>query len=316
MLAINAQDVNEIMSKKDKNHSALRVLRSDPEMAERAEVIINSPSYIQADQDVDFLDQDETMGVRLEIDYLKPELILTQQGVEHTIVVFGGTRLPDPAVSVATLKRLQKALAEEPDSDILKKRIKIAESICRKSRYYDEARAFGQLVGESGKGPGDCRVTLVTGGGPGIMEAGNRGAFEVGAKSIGLNIALPREQFPNSYVTPELCFKFHYFAVRKLHFLKRARALVAFPGGYGTLDELFETLTLIQTRTIEPLPVVLVGESFWRQAINIDFLVNEGMIDERDRDLFWYAETAEEIWQGIHSWHKSCGGPLLDNAET
>lgn len=316
MLAINAQDVNDIMSEKDKSHSALRVLRSDPEMAEREEIIINSPSYIQADQDVDFLDQDETMGVRLEIDYLKPELLLHQQGVEHTIVVFGSTRLPDPAVSVETLKRLQKALAEEPGSDTLKKRIKIAEAICKKSRYYDEAREFGQLVGESGKGPGDCRVTLVTGGGPGIMEAGNRGAFEVGAKSIGLNITLPREQFPNSYVTPELCFKFHYFAVRKLHFLKRARALVAFPGGYGTLDELFETLTLIQTRTIEPLPVVLVGESFWRQAVNIDFLVNEGMIDERDRDLFWYAETAEEIWQGIHDWHESCGGPLLDNVDT
>ncbi|MBV1872751.1 MAG: TIGR00730 family Rossman fold protein [Gammaproteobacteria bacterium] len=299
------------MSKKDKGDSASRLPKSDPEMAERAEKIINSPSYIQADQDVDFLDQDETMGVRLEIDYLKPELLLHQQGVEHTIVVFGSTRLPDPAVSADTLKRLQKALAEEPGSDTLKKRIKIAEAICKKSRYYDEARAFGQMVGKFGKGPGDCRVTLVTGGGPGIMEAGNRGAFEVGGKSIGLNITLPREQFPNSYVTPELCFKFHYFAVRKLHFLKRARALVAFPGGYGTLDELFETLTLIQTRTIEPLPVVLVGESFWRQAINIDFLVNEGMIDERDRDLFWYAETAEEIWQGIHNWHESCGGPLL-----
>jgi hypothetical protein len=145
------------------------------------------------------------------------------------------------------------------------------------------------------------------------MEAANRGAFDVGAKSVGLNITLPHEQYPNPYVTPELCFSFHYFAMRKLHFLKRAKALVAFPGGYGTLDELFETLTLIQTRTIAPLPVVLVGESYWRQAVSVDFLVAEGVIDAEDRELFWYAETAEEIWQGIQHWHRTSGTPLLDN---
>jgi len=141
----------------------------------------------------------------------------------------------------------------------------------------------------------------------------NRGASDVGAKSVGLNITLPHEQYPNPYVTPDLCFSFHYFALRKLHFLKRARALVAFPGGYGTLDELFETLTLIQTRSIPPLPVVLVGESFWRSALNVDFLVAEGVIEAEDSELFWYAETADEIWQGIQHWHLDNGQPLMNN---
>jgi len=159
----------------------------------------------------------------------------------------------------------------------------VARSAQEKSRYYEEARAFGRLVAESGKGPGDCRVTLVTGGGPSIMEAANWGAFDVGAKSIGLNITLPHEQYPNPYISPELCFSFHYFAMRKLHFVKRAKALV--------------------------------GESFWRQAANVDFLVAEGVIDAEDRNLFWYAETAEEIWQGIQHWHEASGKPLLNNNE-
>jgi uncharacterized protein (TIGR00730 family) len=150
----------------------------------------------------------------------------------------------------------------------------------------------------------------MTGGGPGMMEAANRGAFDMGVKSIGLNITLPHEQFPNPYVAPELCFQFHYFALRKLHFLKRACALVAFPGGYGTFDELFETLTLIQTRKIHPVPVVLVGESYWRRAVDIDFLVDEGVIEAEDRELFWYAETAQEVWKGILHWHEINGTPL------
>jgi hypothetical protein len=151
----------------------------------------------------------------------------------------------------------------------------------------------------------------MTGGGPGMMEAANRGADEAGAKSIGLNITLPHEQYPNPYITPELCFKFHYFALRKMHFVLRARALVAFPGGFGTFDELFETLTLIQTRKIKPVPVVLVGEQFWRKAFDVDFLVDEGVIDAEDRDLFWYAETADEIWQGLQLWYERKGEPLI-----
>ncbi len=290
-----------------------KVLQDDPQALARVEAIMASPGYRQADRDVDFLNQDEVRGVRLEIDYLKPELLLQQHGVCHTIVVFGSTRLHEPEAAQRKVKALKQALATDPSNKNLKQRFDIARSILKKSRYYEEARTFGQMVAKSGRGPNDSHVTLMTGGGPGIMEAANRGAFDVKGQSIGLNIMLPHEQYPNPYITPDLCFRFHYFAMRKLHFLKRAKALVAFPGGYGTLDELFETLTLIQTRSIAPLPVILVGESFWRQAINIDFLVSEGVIDTEDRELFWYAETAEEIWQGIQEWHQASGTPLLNN---
>jgi len=152
---------------------------------------------------------------------------------------------------------------------------------------------------------------VMTGGGPGIMEAANRGAHDAGAKSIGLNITLPREQYPNPYIAPELCFRFHYFAIRKLHFLMRARALVAFPGGYGTMDELFEVLTLAQTRRIKPVPVILVGESYWRRVFDPDYLVEEGMIDPEDRELFWFAESAQEVWKDILAWYEAAGDPLL-----
>jgi uncharacterized protein (TIGR00730 family) len=175
------------------------------------------------------------------------------------------------------------------------------------------ARRFGRLVAQSGAGPRDSRLVVMTGGGPGIMEAANRGAFDAGAATIGLNITLPHEQFPNPYITPDLCFRFHYFAVRKLHFLLRAKALVVFPGGYGTLDELFETLTLVQTRKIQPVPVVLVGEAYWRRVFDVDFLVEEGTIDPEDRELFWFAETAEEIWEGILDWYERAGRPLINH---
>ncbi len=290
-----------------------KAAEDDPQAMARVQAIMASSGYRQADQDVAFLNQDETRGVRLQIDYLKPELLLQQHGVEHTIVVFGSTRLHEPAAARRKVDALERALAADPGNGELQRCLSVAGSIVAKSRYYEEARALGRLVAAAGKGPEDCRVTLVTGGGPGIMEAANRGAFDLNAKSIGLNITLPHEQYPNPYITPELCLKFHYFAMRKLHFLKRAKALVAFPGGYGTFDELFETLTLIQTRSIAPLPVVLVGESFWRQAVNVDFLVAEGVIDLEDRDLFWYAETAEDIWHGIQHWHRVSGKPLLDN---
>jgi len=292
---------------------APKSLEDDPQALARVEAIMASPGYRQADSDVAFLNQDETRGVRLQIDYLKPELLLQQHGVTDTIVVFGSTRLQEPEAAQRKVTALQRALIADPEDEELQQRLDVALSIQEKSRYYEEARALGHLVGASAKGPDSSSVTLVTGGGPGIMEAANRGAFDVDAKSVGLNITLPHEQYPNPYISPELCFSFHYFAMRKLHFLKRAKALVAFPGGYGTLDELFETLTLIQTRSIKPLPVVLVGESFWRQAVNVDFLVAEGVIDAEDRELFWYAETAEEIWSGIQHWHSACGSPLANN---
>ncbi len=287
----------------------------DPEAPVRVEKIMQSPGYRQADEDVDFLGRDETRGIRLQLDYLKPELLLRKHGVRHTIVTFGSTRLREPRAISRRLEKTRAVLAEDPQNSDLQRRLAVEERLLAKSRYYDVAREFGAIVGSAGKGPEDNRVMLVTGGGPGIMEAANRGAFDVRARSVGLNITLPHEQYPNPYITPELCFRFHYFAIRKLHFLLRARALVAFPGGYGTLDELFETLTLVQTRKMRPLPVVLVGESFWRRAVDVDFLAAEGVIDEEDRELFWYAETADEIWQGLNDWYGKIGEPFLPGIE-
>jgi uncharacterized protein (TIGR00730 family) len=283
----------------------------DPDAPERLQAIMESPSYRQADQDVDFLNHDDTRGVRLQIDYLKPEFLLEQHGITHTIVVFGSTRLSEPASSRRRVESLRHSLAENPNDAELQRRLAVATRILAKSHYYDVAREFGRIVSNAGEGPADSRVVVMTGGGPGVMEAANRGAFDVGAKSVGLNINLPHEQYPNPYITPDLCFRFHYFALRKLHFLLRAKALVALPGGFGTFDELFETLTLIQTRKIKPTPVVLVGEAYWRQAFNVDFLVDEGVIDIEDRELFWFAETAQEIWDGVLHWHEVNGEPLF-----
>jgi uncharacterized protein (TIGR00730 family) len=206
-------------------------------------------------------------------------------------------------------------LATAPNDAELARQLAVAERLLAKSRYYDVARSLGQLVGAASASM-EGRVVLMTGGGPGIMEAANRGAHDLGAASIGLNISLPTEQFPNPYMSADLCFRFHYFAMRKLHFLLRARALVAFPGGYGTFDEVFETLTLVQSRTIAPVPVVLVGEDYWRRAFDIEFLVAEGVIEHEDRDLFWYAETAEEVWQSILAWHERYGTPLVTKSAT
>jgi hypothetical protein len=278
---------------------------------QQIEAIFASSSYRMADQDVDFLNLNTTRGVRLQLDYLKAETLLVQHNIPHTIVVFGSTRIPEPEEARKNVRELRDVMARSPNDGSLQRKLAVAERLLAKSHYYDVARSFGRLVGESGGGPEDTRVVLMTGGGPGMMEAANRGAFDVGAKTIGLNISLPHEQYPNPYITPELCFLFHYFGIRKLHFLLRAKALVAFPGGYGTLDELFETLTLIQTRTIQPLPVVLVGRSFWKKAFDARFLLEEGVIDSEDEELFWYAETAEEVWEGILVWHKANGTPLF-----
>jgi hypothetical protein len=283
----------------------------DADAPAKLERILRSESYRRADEDVEFLNSDETRGVRLQIDYLKPQVLLERHGIEHTIVVFGGTRIMQPAAAAQEVERLQRAIRERPGDEGLGARLARSERILAKSRYYEVARELGRLVGESGEGPEDSRVVVMTGGGPGVMEAANRGAHEAGAKTIGLNIDLPHEQYPNPYVTPDLCFRFHYFALRKLHFLLRAKALVAFPGGLGTFDELFETLTLIQTRKIEPIPVVLVGQDYWRRAFDIDYLLDEGVIDAEDLELFWFAEEAAEVWEGILSWYVSNGRPLL-----
>ena len=277
----------------------------DSRVPAQLKAIMESPSYCEADQDVDFLQLEEMRGLRLQVDYAKPEMLLAQHGITQTIVVFGSTRIQEPAAARRALEARRAACAARPGDIECEQRVRIAERILAKSYYYDVARQFGQIVSRD-----SSRLVVLTGGGPGIMEAANRGAFDVGAKSVGLNIKLPHEQFPNPYITPDLCMRFHYFALRKLHFLLRARALVVFPGGYGTLDELFETLTLVQTRKIKPVPVVLVGQDYWRQAFNPDFLVDEGVIDPEDRELFWYAETADEIWAGIRRWYEINGDPL------
>jgi len=282
----------------------------DPDAPAKLEQILNSSSYVQADRDIEFLGRDDVRAVRLQLDFLKPELLLNQHGILHTIVVFGSTRIVEPAAAESKFAALHEAQAAAPEDRGIQRRLSVAERVLDKSRYYDVAREFGQMVGNAGNGPDDSRLVIVTGGGPGIMEAANRGAHDTKAKTIGLNINLPHEQYPNPYITPELCFHFHYFALRKMHFLLRARALVAFPGGFGTFDELFETLTLIQTRKIKPLPVVLVGEYYWRKVFDIDYMVEEGVIDAEDRELFWYAETAEDIWEGILCWHETNGSPL------
>jgi uncharacterized protein (TIGR00730 family) len=275
------------------------------------EAILSNPSYREADDDIEFLQSDSTRGLRLQLDYLKTESVLRAHQVAHTIVVFGGTRIVEPQAARREVQQWTEAAAvNEADSEI-RQRLAVARRVDAKSRYYEIAREFGRIVGSAGATTMDGRIMIMTGGGPGIMEAANRGAHDVGAKSIGLNISLPKEQFPNPYVTPGLCFSFHYFAIRKLHFLMRARALVAFPGGYGTLDELFEVLSLAQTRKMKPVPVILVGEAYWRRVFDAEFLVDEGVIDPEDRDLFWFAESADDIWHSILAWHDANGTPLL-----
>lgn len=283
----------------------------DPDIPKRIKALLESPNYRRADKDLDFLNEDAVRGIRLQTDYLKTELLLQQYGIEHTIAVFGGTRIVEKAEAQRNLIEAQGALEDDPQNELLQHKVHIARKILKKSHYYEIGREFGRIVGMSGAGPSDCRITLMTGGGPGVMEAANRGAYDVDAKSIGLNISLPREQYPNPYISPELCFQFHYFSMRKLHFMRRAKALVAFPGGYGTLDEILEALTLVQTRKMPPFPIILVGEEYWEKVIDFDFLLDEGVIDHEDTELFWYAESAEEIWEGILLWHRKNDTPLM-----
>jgi uncharacterized protein (TIGR00730 family) len=244
-------------------------------------------AYRLAFTDNDFLLREELRPVRMQLELLKPEMVQKQAGIESTIVIFGSARILSPEAAAADLAR---ARAQDDATAI-----RIAESRMLMSRYYDEARRFAALVTQR-TADMDTPVYVVTGGGPGIMEAGNRGAFEVGGKSIGLNIVLPHEQEPNPYITPELCFQFHYFALRKMHFLMRSIALVCFPGGFGTLDELFETMTLVQTGKCRKRPILLFGREFWSRLINFDVLIETGMISPDDVHLFRYVETAEEAW--------------------
>ena len=231
-------------------------------------------------------------------------MALEQHEIASTIVVFGSTRIVEPAEAGNRLEAARKRLADQPDDPLRQRAVAQAERIVEKSRYYDIAQEFARLVSESGHIPGKPHFTVMTGGGPGIMEAANRGADDIGAKSVGLNIALPMEQMPNAYISPELCFQFHYFAIRKFHFVLRAMALVVFPGGFGTIDELFEVLTLRQTGRMQHIPVIIVGRDYWSRAINFQFLADEGVVTDEDLKLFEYADTAEAAWQIIREFHR------------
>jgi len=236
-----------------------------------------APAYRLAFEDNEFMRRERLRPVRLQLELLKPELIMADAGITSTVVLFGGARIPEPSQRESARTQTLNDLAD----------------------YYDEARKFAVLVGQECLSRGGKEFVVVTGGGPGVMEAGNRGASEIGAPSVGLNIVLPHEQAPNGYVTPELCFNFHYFAIRKMHFLMRAAAIAVFPGGFGTLDELFETLTLIQTDRMAKVPVLLFGEEFWRRIIDWEALADAGTISPEDLELFRFVETADQAWEII-----------------
>jgi len=262
-------------------------------------------AYELAFSDPDFLLREELRPIRLQLELLKPELIQRDANINSTIVIFGSARIPAPDVAEQQFQEAETIARKHPEDETLQEKLRVAKSLMKKSNFYNEARKLGALISEASQQQEDLDYVIVTGGGPGIMEAANRGAHDVNAKNIGLNIYLPMEQGPNPYVTPELSFQFHYFAVRKMHFLIRARALIAFPGGFGTLDELFEALTLMQTKKIDPMPILLFGKEFWTRIINFDQLVEEGMVCRDDLKLFRFADTAEEAWVHITKFYES-----------
>ena len=276
-------------SRRRRRSTPLRTSKQDMAAARRGPQTPQTASsaFRLAFADDEFLTSDDTRGVRFQLEYLKPEFSLRARGIRSTVVLFGGARIPEPG---------KAAWAARND--------KQKRNLEKASRYYEEARRFAQYASLTSEALGFRDYVVVTGGGPGVMEAGNRGAHDIGAPSVGFNIVLPHEQAPDGYITPELCFNFHYFAIRKMHFMMRAKALVAFPGGFGTFDELFETLTLVQTKKVLPLPIVLVGRAFWERAIDWEYLVGEGFVDPADIRLFRYAETAREAWDHIRGFYR------------
>ena len=247
--------------------------------------------------DTEFLLRRETRGIRFQLELLKPDLAQQEKGIHHTVVIFGSARFRSEADALEAWKH-----AQAQSDDTVKRR---AQARLRNARYYERARELGALITNYSVGlPPEKRVYVCTGGGPGIMEAANRGAHEAGGISVGLNIALPHEQVPNPYITPGLSFKFHYFALRKMHFLLRARAVAVFPGGFGTLDEFMELLTLIQTGKMKPIPILLFGAEFWNKVINFEALAEEGVINHEDLNLFHWVETAEDAWAKIAEFYE------------
>ena len=281
-----------------------------PELIARRKAILSSTSYLLAEVDTAFLRSEDLRPVRLQLELLKPEMLQDRENIQSTVVVFGSAQIYPREEAQRRLTALEIELRQQPDDPLLQRRVARAKSLLDKSRYYDAAREFARIVSSTCQTQRRCDYVVVTGGGPGIMEAANRGAYDVGAKSVGLNITLPEEQAPNPFITPELCFQFRYFAIRKMHFLLRAKALVVFPGGFGTLDELFEVLTLRQTRRMQAIPVILFGREYWDKIINFQALADEGVISDEHLSLITYAETPEEAWNIVANFHDHEGQPL------
>lgn len=272
----------------------------DPNVEKRTRDIMEDPSYRLAFRDLDFLGLEDLRPLRLELELLKPQMMLEEKEIKSTICVFGGTQVVPRDEAEQQIADAKKALESDPDNHTKQRTLIRAESRLRKAKFYDECREFSRLVSEHAKQqnmPGE--FVIKTGGGPGIMEASNRGATDAGMPSIGLNITLPFEQTPNSYITPGLCFQFNYFAIRKMHFLLRAKALICFPGGYGTLDELFTALTLRQTGRSQAIPIILYGSEYWKNILNFQFLADEGVIRDEHLDLFTYSDSPEDTLQQI-----------------
>lgn len=288
----------------DHNQLYQRHLVSARQSLEAVEKLQSHSAYRLAFDDAEFLMQDELRPVRLQLEYLKPQLVLEQHNINATVVVFGSARFLAPEQAQLLLTQAEQALKQTPADITCQQQLKLAKRQLKNSQYYEAAQYFSELVTRHSIQRPECAMTIISGGGPGIMEAANRGALVAGGESIGLNIVLPKEQHPNPYITPEFCFQFHYFAIRKMHFLQRARALVAFPGGFGTLDELFETLTLIQTRKSERVPVILYDKVFWDKLLNLELLAEEGLISQEDLQLIQFADTPEEAWQQIYDFYR------------
>ncbi|MBU6309297.1 MAG: LOG family protein [Planctomycetes bacterium] len=272
-------------------------------VAENMERILGSPSYSLAQDDRLLLTREEMRGVRMLLELGKPEIALQADNIKSTVIVFGGTQIVDRSAAERRLSEARRAAHTAPADRAIGRDVERAERLLSMCRYYDDARRFARIVSIDNQCEDERDYVIITGGGPGIMEAANRGAFDVGCKSIGLNIKLPAEQQPNPFITPELCFQFKYFALRKFHFILRAAAVVLFPGGFGTLDEMFETLTLRQTHRMQPVPIILYGRDYWSKVIDFRFLADSGVIADHHLDLFSYSETPEDAWQQILDFH-------------
>ena len=275
--------------------------RSDDQelVRKNLELIISSSNYQLAHEDRELLNSDEMRGVRMLLEINKPEKILEEQNILSTIIVFGGANLSDKSSIESRIEIAKNSLTKNPRSSSLERELARLKNLQSISHYYDSAREFAKIVSRQNQKEHCNSHVIVTGGGPGIMEAANRGAFDADCKSIGLNISLPNEQHPNAYITPGLCFKFNYFALRKFHFVMRSVAAVFFPGGFGTFDELFELLTLRQTGMKTEIPIILFGRDYWSKVINFQFLSDHGLISDEHMNLFQYADSASEAWDII-----------------